>query len=224
MNQFKRAKQNGHQMESITDLKTAGVTKSENIEKKQMDKINNEEKDQPITKNISTDSSVTLSVPNVTVEAQNTLAKETPISLNEEQKTGIINENDIKLSEDIAHTEVPMNVTQTSVYNEPIVIAQSQNMQQQISVLAQPTQPVQQYIEYDTTYNYAEANTPKTKTSKKNVPNMFVQKSESKSIRKSLVLRPSSVKIAENYCSKNGGSFNELIQILLDKFIEEYGL
>ena len=43
-------------------------------------------------------------------------------------------------------------------------------------------------------------------------------------MRKSLVLKPTSVKIAENYCEKNGGSFNELIQTLLDNFINEYGL
>ena len=56
------------------------------------------------------------------------------------------------------------------------------------------------------------------------MPNIFSPKEESKSTRKSLVLKPSSVKKAENYCSKNGGSFNELVQTLLDNFIEEYGL
>lgn len=59
---------------------------------------------------------------------------------------------------------------------------------------------------------------------KKSAPNIFHNKGESKSVRKSLVLKPTSVKIAENYCSKNGGSFNELIQHLLDNFIDEYGL
>lgn len=220
MNQFKRAKQNGQKMESITDLKTAGVAETENIEKQQTDNINNEEINQHIAKTISTDNIVIPEAQYVTDGEKIILSKETPVSLNEEEKTEII--NDIRLSEDIVHAEIPMNITQASAYNEPIVITQSQNMQQQISVSAPPAQSVQQYIEYDTTYT--ETNATKTKTSKKNVPNMFVQKSESKSIRKSLVLRPSSVKIAENYCSKNGGSFNELIQILLDKFIEEYGL
>lgn len=66
---------------------------------------------------------------------------------------------------------------------------------------------------------------PKSKTNnKKNIPNIFAPKGEAKSMRKSLVLKPTSVKIAENYCTKNGGSFNELIQTLLDNFIEEYGL
>lgn len=60
--------------------------------------------------------------------------------------------------------------------------------------------------------------------SKKNIPNIFAPKGEAKSMRKSLVLKPTSVKIAENYCAKNGGSFNELIQTLLDNFIDEYGL
>lgn len=62
------------------------------------------------------------------------------------------------------------------------------------------------------------------KTAKKNIPNIFAPKGEAKSMRKSLVLKPTSVKIAENYCAKNGGSFNELIQTLLDNFIDEYGL
>lgn len=59
---------------------------------------------------------------------------------------------------------------------------------------------------------------------KKSAPNIFHNKGESKSVRKSLVLKPTSVKIAETYCNKNGGSFNELIQHLLDNFIDEYGL
>ena len=62
------------------------------------------------------------------------------------------------------------------------------------------------------------------KSSRKSVPNIFAPKGEAKSMRKSLVLKPTSVKIAENYCEKNGGSFNELIQTLLDNFIDEYGL
>lgn len=72
-------------------------------------------------------------------------------------------------------------------------------------------------------YAYASKTTSKG-SSKKNIPNIFAPKGEAKSMRKSLVLKPTSVKIAENYCAKNGGSFNELIQTLLDNFIEEYGL
>lgn len=83
------------------------------------------------------------------------------------------------------------------------------------------TQP--RYPEYDAAYSESVSAKP-VKNGKNNVPNMFTHKNESKSIRKSLVLRPSSVKIAENYCAENGGSFNELIQILLDNFIDEYGL
>ena len=79
------------------------------------------------------------------------------------------------------------------------------------------------YSGHDAAYSESVSARP-AKNVKKNVPNMFTQKNESKSIRKSLVLRPSSVKIAENYCAKNGGSFNELIQILLDNFMGEYGL
>ena len=66
--------------------------------------------------------------------------------------------------------------------------------------------------------------TKHSKSSKKSVPNIFSPKGEAKSMRKSLILKPSSVKIAEDYCVKNGGSFNELIQTLLDNFINEYGL
>lgn len=68
------------------------------------------------------------------------------------------------------------------------------------------------------------SNQKHSKNTKKSVPNIFAPKGEAKSMRKSLVLKPTSVKIAENYCSKNGGSFNELIQTLLDNFIDEYGL
>lgn len=72
---------------------------------------------------------------------------------------------------------------------------------------------------------YENISKPVSKSSgRKNIPNIFAPKGEAKSMRKSLVLKPTSVKIAENYCAKNGGSFNELIQTLLDNFIEEYGL
>ena len=54
------------------------------------------------------------------------------------------------------------------------------------------------------------------KVPKKTAPNIFAPKSEAKSMRKSLVLKPTSVRIAENYCINNGGSFNELIQTLLE--------
>lgn len=66
--------------------------------------------------------------------------------------------------------------------------------------------------------------TKPSKSTRKSAPNIFAPKGEAKSMRKSLVLKPTSVKIAENYCAKNGGSFNELIQTLLDNFIDEYGL
>lgn len=84
--------------------------------------------------------------------------------------------------------------------------------------------PVVQEVTYNTpVITPVQANT-KNSTSKKNIPNIFAPKNEAKSMRKSLVLKPTSVKIAENYCAKNGGSFNELIQTLLDNFIDEYGL
>lgn len=66
--------------------------------------------------------------------------------------------------------------------------------------------------------------TVNSQPAKKTIPNIFSPKEEPKSMRKSLVLKPTSVKKAESYCNKNGGSFNELIQTLLDNFINEYGL
>lgn len=80
-----------------------------------------------------------------------------------------------------------------------------------------------QPLSTDNVYTPKAAPTKSTGT-KKTVPNIFAPKGEAKSVRKSLVLKPTSVRIAENYCEKNGGSFNELVQTLLDNFIEEYGL
>lgn len=91
-------------------------------------------------------------------------------------------------------------------------------------IMEQPT-PVSNSINSSTkAISHASSGNNSKQNSKKNIPNIFAPKNEAKSMRKSLVLKPTSVKIAENYCAKNGGSFNELIQTLLDNFIDEYGL
>lgn len=191
MNQFKKAKQNSHQTESITDLKTAGVapTTEKPVISEQKDLI--PEKDEPV--NIAT--------------------VEVPAS----EKTAF--------SDNIPTYQVENASHRTVIDNETSPIIQSQETVPQMVAAQQTTAPIIQPQHSEYTETYSEPVSEKTsKSGKKNAPNMFTQKSESKSIRKSLVLRPSSVRIAENYCAKNGGSFNELIQILLDNFIDEYGL
>ena len=98
------------------------------------------------------------------------------------------------------------------VYTDPVIYENTprQSVPAQSFIEPQPAQEI--------------ATVKHTKNTKKSVPNIFAPKGEAKSMRKSLVLKPTSVKIAENYCEKNGGSFNELIQTLLDNFIDEYGL
>lgn len=91
------------------------------------------------------------------------------------------------------------------------------------TMLNQPTSTVQDNL-YKTEQIKPVSQPSRNASSKKSVPNIFAPKGEAKSMRKSLVLKPTSVKIAENYCAKNGGSFNELVQTLLDNFIDEYGL
>lgn len=226
MNQFKRAKQTGHQTESITDLKTAGIAP--------------QKEETPITslsqpeKKAEAHSDKTDAAPTPQVQAADSehtvILQKMDIPTTQEPTTNTITpitrtEEDINPSPD-PKTEPPI---QPTIYNEgslqhPKTTVTSQptlQMQTNIPVLQQKqAEPVASYIE--PIEQFIE---PKTvKSSKKSAPNMFSQKTESKSIRKSLVLKPSSVKKAENYCAKNGGSFNELIQILLDNFIEQYDL
>ena len=117
------------------------------------------------------------------------------------------------------------NTSHSTVISNDVPPIQSQQPTPQAIAAQQIPAPVIQPQYQEAAETYSESIPTRTpKNGKKSAPNMFTQKSESKSIRKSLVLRPSSVRIAENYCAKNGGSFNELIQILLDNFIDEYGL
>lgn len=107
----------------------------------------------------------------------------------------------------------------------PTYVAQQPVMQTAYTEPLYQTQPaVNSYVAEEPAELAEPVSVRRTTSSKKNIPNIFSPKGEAKSMRKSLVLKPTSVKIAENYCAKNGGSFNELIQTLLDNFIDEYGL
>lgn len=122
---------------------------------------------------------------------------------------------------DAIHNTINVLPTPTEPVVTPII------QEQQPTVVVQHPTPVVE-VEAPQSVNYVEVQpqpaVSATKSNKKSVPNIFAPKGEAKSMRKSLVLKPTSVKIAENYCAKNGGSFNELIQTLLDNFIDEYGL
>lgn len=122
---------------------------------------------------------------------------------------------------DVIHNSVNVLPTPTEPTVTPII------QEQQPTVVVQQQTPVVE-MESPQSVKYIEVQPQPavsvTKSNKKSVPNIFAPKGEAKSMRKSLVLKPTSVKIAENYCAKNGGSFNELIQTLLDNFIDEYGL
>lgn len=224
MNQFKRAKQIGHQTESITDLKTAGVAKTaEKTEKQNTETYVEKSENNPAELNAEPVNTPQLAKPE---EKTDTIETEITLPIKNEAKTIAATElpdaEPIIVPDDISANK-NISMPQTTTYNE-FPATQPQAMQPQTIAIPQAAIPMQQqYPEYNVTYTEPVA-AKSAKGTKKSAPNMFIQKSESKSIRKSLVLRPSSVKIAENYCTKNGGSFNELIQILLDKFIEEYGL
>lgn len=140
----------------------------------------------------------------------------------------VINKQEIP---QITSQAVYQPITQTPVHLQPQPILQQTIVQptqmptiQAIPAQAEPMVMPIQTTGYPIMQDPVVAPVVKETPSKKNAPNIFHNKGESKSVRKSLVLKPTSVKIAENYCSKNGGSFNELIQHLLDNFIDEYGL
>lgn len=287
MNQFKKAKQlrseTGQAIESITDLKTAGVTqKVENTEPS----ITEEKKVQP--SNTSTDilsgsrvienNTATTSIEpttantNTDIDAKIQTAVQYITETNESVLLSAQTPDNTSASAPVVFEQpvtnpieaIPSNpVTRTEAagveqlrtsyktVTENIISAStpeilgtpsvpaaiSQTVSAPVPIASQPAMPsyttpaeynnisqaIQQpYIEPQPSQ---EATAIKhNKSSRKSVPNIFAPKGEAKSMRKSLVLKPTSVKIAENYCEKNGGSFNELIQTLLDNFIDEYGL
>lgn len=230
MNQFKKAKlrqiESGQPVESIADLQTAGIaTKKEEkqplVEEKTI--VKKEETEDVIediiieTKHTEQESSAPVPVPiPVVVPHEQIITNDTSLTkhLQEIPSEAIIEQNIIEQpqiqpkelittsSQNIVE-ELPNQVIQTvaPTYHEPL-ISTARLVARNAATVAQTQNNV----------------------TKKNIPNIFAPKDEAKSMRKSLVLKPTSVKKAENYCSKNGGSFNELIQTLLDNFIEEYGL
>ena len=233
MNQFKKAKQkalqSGHQVENITDLQTAGV-KQPIEEKKQQDEPKKVSKEVIVEQtpviNPEPVAPVTPSTP--VVEPQSTVVQqpivetpiietpiiETPIVETQMLETPVVIENQVvNAPEPVVEETIPEPVIAQVPAPEPVPVP----------VRIAPT-PVVQEVTYTTPVATPVVNTSKAATTKKSIPNIFAPKNEAKSMRKSLVLKPTSVKIAENYCAKNGGSFNELIQTLLDNFIDEYGL
>ena len=214
MNQFKKAKQkaleSGHQVENNTDIQTAGIKQP--VEEKKIEIPSEKmivEPAQPIT-------------PEQVVPAVQPVQAITPEVIPEPT-----------ISEPIPEQLSSPIVKETVVIEEPVykqmpsepTIAPLQAAEQipvPVRVAAAPI--VQETSTYTAPTVTPSVSASKTTTTKKSIPNIFAPKNEAKSMRKSLVLKPTSVKIAENYCSKNGGSFNELIQTLLDNFIDEYGL
>lgn len=226
MNQFKKARKNNQQSESAADLKTAGVAVPKDKEPTQdIEASIKKEKTNAVhldTKSINT------AQPAMPDNTQPVIPEENKILSKPDIPTATIEDTTDVITQppksEIESESLPIEkseIIQKPVEYKEVSVSHTANTQPQI--IQQPVvQP--QYPETNIIYAAEPIETKPVKNSKKSVPNMFTQKNESKSIRKSLVLRPSSVKIAENYCAKNGGSFNELIQILLDNFIEEYGL
>lgn len=247
MNQFKKAKQlkneTGQSIESITDLKTAGISqKSNNLESSATSEL---PANQTLDNSIKMEDfrSDMLSAPTQLVQNNASIVQSTTDSIivEEKQQTIVPSKSrpsftvspqdnitsdtfSTNLSEMIDPTTTKTgNITEqensniiTSEVLSPIYPNQLEDKTVASAIIVQPHNIPQQSQETTVTKH--------SKSSKKSVPNIFSPKGEAKSMRKSLVLKPSSVKIAEDYCVKNGGSFNELIQTLLDNFINEYGL
>lgn len=252
MNQFKKAKQlrseTGQVTESITDLKTAGVSqKQENTEnpittEKEASQNNTninttidtkyEESEVSSQLPINTTNNTTPIVvePSIIEPAEKLMNKQPFVHGTEEPpipepsyENVISNSTPSMIQETIDNNFHKTPNTAAQVINEPIIGE---------TTIPANNPPVEYNVSPPITMqSFSEPQPPQeittakhNKSTKKAVPNIFAPKSEAKSMRKSLVLKPTSVKIAENYCEKNGGSFNELIQTLLDNFIDEYGL
>lgn len=221
MNQFKKAKeksiQSGNKIEKVSDLRKAGVEEKEELQKREdnvvlIENITNkpiESKEEPNQHEIT----------NVIEETPDTLSaipeKEDIFSTIDEEKNTELDKKELE--------------QQTAIYTQPEV--NSIDLTPIVKVIT----PAPTVTNTQTVFSTENSNTEKPEiiqtikttiepTPKKKIPNIFAPKEEAKSTRKSLVLKPTSVKKAEAYCSKNGGSFNELIQTLLDNFIDEYGI
>lgn len=243
MNQFKKAKQlkneTGQSVESITDLKTAGVSqKSNNLESSITSELpTNQTLDNSIK--IEDSRSDMLSTSTQLVQNNTSIVPSTTDSIivDEKEQTIVPSEyipsftapSQDNITSDIYSTNISEVLEPTMKTGNTI---EQKNSNIIISEVPSPTYPNQLEDKMITSATIVQPHnvsqettvTKHSKSSKKSVPNIFSPKGEAKSTRKSLVLKPSSVKIAEDYCVKNGGSFNELIQTLLDNFINEYGL
>lgn len=286
MNQFKKAKQlrneTGQPTESITDLKTAGVTQKEEsteptiTEQKEIQQNSNDKDNSAENKNNTLPENLELTSDaketNIDMEVKTIVqtATETNIiepipsmipPVNTATPSPVVLEPTVTEPETIVyeqpspHTEAVAPEYPTPSYENvrdsvtPVTPPQKPNIYNTQNTISQTgsaplpiiSQPIMPSYTVQTEYNnipqavpappYIEPQSSQEvvaikhdKSTKKSVPNIFTPKGEAKSMRKSLVLKPTSVKIAENYCEKNGGSFNELIQTLLDNFINEYGL
>lgn len=176
--------------------------------KQQENSVNPHENNQSPETIVSTTSNVT-----ATAEAGSQLSVKAPVSADIPvlQPTVPVNTIPVMEASPVDTPPVPITNEAVSVPTPDMVIPEP------VQIAPQQIQPqYQQYTE--------PVVTKPSKNTRKSAPNIFAPKGEAKSMRKSLVLKPTSVKIAENYCAKNGGSFNELIQTLLDNFIDEYGL
>ena len=241
MNQFKQAKQlrekSGQAIESITDIKTAGISTKEEI-KEEIKEENSlidfsENEHQENDTEIKTLSNEVLNNSTTIINTENSTNKKSDESDNVNSEPNLQTE-DTRISMEQMSALVPSQIDVEAPLSQPTepsvisTIIDTPNtspvpplLQETIIAPAihNVTQTPQLQNEY---YQYAAPIPPKD--TKKSIPNIFSPKGESKSTRKSLVLKPTSVKIAEDYCAKNGGSFNELIETLLDNFINEYGL
>lgn len=166
-------------------------------------------------KSYGTSASATAYPPNAEIQPTETPTQEyVPYETQTPDQTS----TSIPTNANIAYTPMQSNIPQVNIMStqavnmikeQPTVSAYTQTVDNPASVriVLPTTQPQKQQS-----------------STRKSIPNIFAPKDEAKSMRKSLVLKPTSVRKAENYCAKNGGSFNELIQTLLDNFIDEYGL
>lgn len=232
MNQFKKAKQkaleSGHQVENIKDLQTAGVKTT--VEEKKATEQPKEVVPTPVPTPAPASIPVPTPEPIITVEtpqqeSSSVTIIETPVVPEPEQKTTPVNVEIPVIEQPVITIPEPV-YEEVQVEPEPVpkpVVNVQPAAPIPVPVRVSPA-PVVQEVTYTAPTVTPVITASKPATTKKNVPNIFAPKNEAKSMRKSLVLKPTSVKIAENYCAKNGGSFNELIQTLLDNFIDEYGL
>lgn len=239
MNQFKKAKlklaETGQQSENITDLQTAGINQTTQDD---LSQNNDESKKTSYDKNSNYINEKDTHEPENQYEREINQKREinkpeTSLINNIYDSTNAITEKQLS-NNTYNSTSQLLNENNHNIYTNSIInnaqLTKNNDIYNNNYELSNnsDSQIISNNINESSYQNYkneqiTSVRTNKT-TTKKSVPNIFSPKGEAKSMRKSLVLKPTSVKIAENYCAKNGGSFNELIQTLLDNFIDEYGL